>query len=231
MRLDRFISNYTEYSRRDVKARILQARVKVDGRTIKSCKHAVDDSMCVQLDDEVIKARYTRYFMLNKPTGYLSVTADPDHKIALDLINEEYKENLHIAGRLDMDTTGLLLITEDGDWSHRITAPKNRKPKVYRVGTAEAIPEAAIKTFADGLLLKSDDKITLPAQLEILSPKEARLTIYEGRYHQVKRMFGAIGNRVTALHREKVGEIVLDEALKPGEYRALTEAEVNSVNA
>jgi 16S rRNA pseudouridine516 synthase len=131
-----------------------------------------------------------------------------------------------VAGRLDIDTTGLVLLTDDGDWSHRITSPRHRCSKTYRAVLAEPLDESAVTRFAEGLLLRNEGKKTLPAELELLSPTEARLTLSEGRYHQVKRMFAALGNRVVALHRERIGAVALDAGLQPGQWRELTAQEI-----
>jgi 16S rRNA pseudouridine516 synthase len=136
------------------------------------------------------------------------------------------RTNLHLAGRLDRATTGLLLLTNDGLWSRRITAPEQKIPKVYRVTTAETINPEAETRFAAGIWLAREGVLTSPARLERISPCEAHLTIYEGRHHQVKRMFAAIGNAVTALHRESMGSIRLDPDLAPGQYRPLTATEL-----
>ena len=132
-------------------------------------------------------------------------------------------------GRLDLDTTGIVLITDDGQWSHRISSPKHHVAKTYRVWTADAIPASAIEQFAQGVMLRSETNPTLPATLEILGEKEALLTIQEGRYHQVKRMFAAIGNKVDKLHRQQIGNITLPDDLAEGAYRALTAAELEQL--
>jgi 16S rRNA pseudouridine516 synthase len=147
----------------------------------------------------------------------------------LDLIHEPDKEDLHIAGRLDFNTTGLMLITNDGSWSRRLTQPKTKLPKVYYVETEQEIgPQYALK-FTEGLYFAFEDLTTQPADLAVLGPTCARLSIVEGRYHQVKRMFGHFDNKVLRLHRESMGPLVLDSALKPGEYRALRTEEIQLI--
>jgi 16S rRNA pseudouridine516 synthase len=166
---------------------------------------------------------------LHKPAGCVSATRDPQHPTVLDLIHEPDKDELHIAGRLDFNTTGLMLITNDGSWSRRLTQPQTKLPKVYYVETEQDIgPEYAIK-FNEGLYFAFEDLTTQPAGLELLEPKCARLSIVEGRYHQVKRMFGHFDNKVLRLHRERMGSLVLDDTLKPGEYRPLTDEEIGSI--
>lgn len=170
-----------------------------------------------------------RYIMLHKPLDTVCTSLDDDPRSVLALLDVDKPEQLHIAGRLDVDTTGLVLITDDGNWSHRITSPKKTCGKRYRVKLAEPVDEGVINVFAQGVMLKDETRVTLPAQLEILTPQEVLLTLREGKYHQVKRMFAAMGNRVVGLHREQIGEIALDPSLEEGEWRPLTSQEVASV--
>ncbi len=226
MRLDRFLSNNTGLSRKTVRQHLAKRQVKVEGEVITDGARHIPAFCHVELLGETIHQRRARYLMLHKPRGYLSATQDKQHPTALDLIDEPLKETLHIAGRLDLHTSGLLLLTDDGQWSRQITAPKQKVPKVYQVETADPIHPDTAARFAQGIYFQYEDLTTSPAQLEQLGERCCRLTIYEGRYHQVKRMFGALGNRVVALHRESVGNIHLDPALQPGQYRPLSEAEI-----
>tara|TARA_B110000037_G_scaffold166647_1_gene188525 strand:+ start:1360 stop:1863 length:504 start_codon:yes stop_codon:yes gene_type:complete len=164
--------------------------------------------------------------MLNKPRGYLSATSDLQHPTVMDLIDLPPDEKLHIGGRLDRGTTGLLLITNDGNWSRRITEPGLKKPKTYLVETEAPITPQYQELFTQGIHLMPEDITTQPAQLEILAERKARLTIYEGRYHQVKRMFYRFENKLVSLHRERMGDIHLDPNLELGQYRPLTPAEI-----
>ena len=168
--------------------------------------------------------------MLHKPVGYLSATSDPQHPTVMQLIPSPLREQLHIGGRLDRSSSGLLILTNDGLWSRRLTEPRIKLPKTYRVTTLRPISPETAERFAEGIYMTTEQLTTSPAQLQQLAPCEARLTIYEGRYHQVKRMFHAVGNQVVSLHRESMGAIVLDPALAAGEYRTLTTAEVASVD-
>ncbi|APU29510.1 16S rRNA pseudouridine(516) synthase [Ectopseudomonas alcaliphila JAB1] len=230
MRLDRFLSNFPRFSRQDSRLLISAGRLRVDGMVVHDPRHEVRDFQRVELDDELLQAgRSARYWMLHKPVGVVSATAHNEHHTVLDLLDEPDKHDLHLAGRLDLNTSGLLLITNDGRWSRRITQPQQRKPKVYLVDTEQPITAEYAEVFAQGLYFAFEDLTTLPAQLEVLSSHQARLTLFEGRYHQVKRMFGHFRNRVVALHRESMGEIILDPQLAPGQYRALTDAEIASV--
>ena len=149
----------------------------------------------------------------------------------LYFLDEPVAHKLHAAGRLDIDTTGLVLMTDDGQWSHRITSPRHHCEKTYLVELENPLEEGVAEQFAKGVQLHNEKDLTKPAVLEVITPTEVRLTISEGRYHQVKRMFAAVGNHVVGLHRERIGDITLDASLEPGEYRPLTEDEIASVGA
>jgi 16S rRNA pseudouridine516 synthase len=229
MRLDKFLASVTDLSRSDAKRAIKEQLVSVEGRTIVDPQYEVAADARVALEGRVLRSALPRYFMLHKPDGYVCATKDRTHRTVLDLLREDNLEALHIAGRLDVDTTGLVLLTDDGQWSHRITAPKSDCAKTYLLRTAEPIVAQAVEQFARGLFLHEEKQRLKPAQLDIIDSHNARLTISEGKYHQVKRMFGALGNAVVSLHRERVGAIVLDQQLAEGDYRPLTPAEVESV--
>ncbi|MHC8368175.1 pseudouridine synthase [Pseudomonas sp. ZT5P21] len=230
MRVDRFLSNLPRFNRKQVRLLLVEKRVRVDGNIVIDPHSEVLEFSRVEVDQEVLQAgKPARYFMLHKPPGCVSATRDPEHSTVLDLIDDPDKQDLHIAGRLDFNTTGLMLITNDGNWSRRLTQPQTKLPKVYYVETEQDIgPEYALK-FADGLYFAFEDLTTLPAELELLGPKAARLSIVEGRYHQVKRMFGHFDNKVLRLHRERMGPLVLDPALKQGEYRPLSDEEIRLI--
>ncbi|WP_460140064.1 pseudouridine synthase [Pseudomonas sp. S2_E01] len=230
MRVDRFLSNLPRFNRKQVRLLLVEKRVRIDGHTVSDPHAQVLEFSRVEVDDEVLQSgKPARYFMLHKPAGYVSATRDPQHPTVLDLILEQDTNDLHIAGRLDFNTTGLMIITNDGSWSRRLTQPQTKLPKVYYVETEEVIgPHYALK-FTEGLYFAFEDLTTQPAQLELLGPKSARLSIVEGRYHQVKRMFGHFDNKVLRLHRESMGPLVLDPALKPGEYRALRTEEIQLI--
>ncbi|CAN7649865.1 pseudouridine synthase [Pseudomonas umsongensis] len=230
MRVDRFLSNLPCFNRKQVRLLLVEKRVRIDGQTVSDPHADVREFSRVEVDDEVLQAgKALRHFMLHKPAGCVSATRDPQHRTVLDLIAEPDKDDLHIAGRLDFNTTGLMLITNDGSWSRRLTQPQTKLAKVYYVETEQDIgPEYAIK-FREGLYFAFEDLTTQPAGLELLGPKSARLSIVEGRYHQVKRMFGHFNNKVTRLHRERMGPLTLDNALKPGEYRPLSNHEIELI--
>jgi len=228
MRLDKYIGNTTDYSRKEIKRLLKAGLVTVDGDAVTDPSLHISPDQAIAIDGERLSTPGPRYFMVNKPKGYVCATKDSEHPIVLDLLDEPNKEKLQIAGRLDIDTTGLVLITDDGKWNHAITSPNRSCGKTYYVCTADDIAEETIARFARGIMLDGERRRTNPANLEILFSNEARLTINEGKYHQVKRMFGAMGNRVVELHRESVGEIVLDLDLEEGGYRALTPEEIAS---
>lgn len=230
MRVDRFLSNLPRFNRQQVRLLLVEKRVRIDGKVVSDPHAQVLEFSRVEVDGDVLQVgKPARYFMLHKPPGCVSATRDPQHPTVLDLIQEPDKEDLHIAGRLDFNTTGLMLITNDGSWSRRLTQPQTKLPKVYYVETEQVIgPEYALK-FAEGLYFAFEDLTTQPAGLDVLGPTSARLSIVEGRYHQVKRMFGHFDNKVLRLHRESMGPLVLDNALKPGEYRALRTEEIQLI--
>lgn len=228
MRLDRFLSNLPSLNRKSVRLALASGRVQVDGQTTSDPHHEVREFSCVALDGEILQAgKAARYFMLHKPEGCVSATVDTQHPTVLDLLDEPDRHELHIAGRLDFNTTGLMLITNDGQWSRRLTQPQTKMPKVYYVETEQPIDERYAATFAAGMYFSFENITTQPAQLTLLGPRSARLTIVEGRYHQVKRMFGHFDNKVLRLHRENIGELALDSALAPGSYRALHATEIS----
>ncbi len=200
--------------------------MRVNGTLANDARLEVRVFDTVQIDDEVIQAGLpARYLMLHKPPGYVSATEHHEHPTVLDLIGEP--GGLHLAGRLDLNTTGLVLLTNDGQWSRRLTLPDRRHAKVYRVETENPIDPRCIDAFAQGLYFAYEGITTLPAELEILEPKLARLTLHEGRYHQVKRMFGHFRNKVTRLHREAIGPLNIS-GLAPGMFRPLTSAEIDA---
>ncbi|KTC10696.1 16S rRNA pseudouridine(516) synthase [Pseudomonas marginalis ICMP 11289] len=227
MRLDRFLSNLPRFNRKDVRLALVSGRVTVDGQITRDPHHDVREFSCVAFDGEILQTgKAQRYFMLHKPQGCVSATVDPQHPTVLDLLDEPDKHELHIAGRLDFNTTGLMLITNDGHWSRRLTQPQTKLPKVYYVETEQLIDERYITRFAEGFYFPFENITTQPAQLSVLGPRCARLSIVEGRYHQVKRMFGHFDNKVLILHRERMGDLSLSPELEPGSYRALHAAEI-----
>lgn len=226
MRLDKFICDCTGLTRSQAGKLIRQGLVLVDQQLCKQPATQLKPEQQVELEGEALELTGPRYFVMHKPAGYVCSTDDPDHNTVFVLMDEPRLDKLHTVGRLDLDTTGLLLITDDGQWSHKISSPKHECAKTYRAWLADPVDESAIQLFAEGVMLRGEKHLTKAAELEIIHPQECLLTIHEGRYHQVKRMFAAIGNKVEKLHREKIGDFVLDvNTLAEGEYRHLTPAE------
>ena len=213
--------------RNQARQRVVERRVTVDG--VPAAQHDLEVTRFsrVELDGRIVQApERLLHLMMHKPVGVVSATSDAEHRTVIDLIDDPDKASLHLVGRLDRNTSGLVLLTNNGRWSKPLMDPSRKIPKVYLVETRDPIPAEAIAAFAAGFYFHTEDLTTRPADLEILGERRARLTLHEGRYHQVKRMFHRIGNRVTALHRKSVGGIVLPDELKPGEWRALTPEEI-----
>lgn len=226
VRLDYFISHSAGLSRKQVKILIGKGHVSVEGFAAVKANTQVADHDKVWLDGRLVQFSNDRYIMLNKPPGVVCSTDDPDHPTVMKLLAAEEQHRLHIAGRLDLDTTGLILLTTDGQWSHQITSPNSDCPKCYRVTLEHALTDEARKTLEEGVLLRGEPEKTRPAVVEIIAKDVIHLTITQGKYHQVKRMMAAVENRVLALHRVSVGAVQLDASLAPGEYRLLSESEV-----
>lgn len=229
MRLDKFLSQNSDSSRSLIQQAIKAGRVCVNDVIAKKGDQKLLGDEIITLDGNLVEPFKIRYLMLHKPLGYVCANSDSDYPVVVDLIRMPRWQELQIVGRLDIDTTGLVLLTDDGQWNHRITSPRHECDKVYRVTTANPITTETAELFAAGVQLNGEKAPTRPAQLELISSHEARLKIQEGKYHQVKRMFAAAGNLVVALHRESIGKIQLDPRLAPGEYRALTQEEIMSV--
>ncbi|WP_435693226.1 pseudouridine synthase [Rubritalea sp.] len=200
-----------------MRQKIDAGHAKVNGAVETFHRTEVDQFTTVEFDGKTLQEREAIYLMLYKPAGYLSATTDPEHPTVIELIDEPYAADLHIVGRLDRASTGLLLLTNDGRWSRALTEPDKKVPKVYEVTLRDPIPENATDIFDEGIYFAFEDLTTSPVELEILEEKLAKITLYEGRYHQIKRMFHAIGNKVTSLHRESIGELNLGH-LKEGQY-------------
>ncbi|MGV3043012.1 pseudouridine synthase [Staphylococcus rostri] len=226
MRLDKFLANMGVGTRNEVKVLLKKGQVKVNGDIVKSPKTKIDAAQDkVMVGGERIGYEPYVYLMLHKPAGVISATEDDIHRTVLDLIDDYKHLALFPVGRLDKDTEGLLLITNDGAFNHRIMSPNKHVPKRYYVELEKAIVPEAIEVFKAGIELK--EGLLKPAELEILEPSNtARVTIHEGKYHQVKRMFHAVDNEVVYLKREAIGALALDPTLAKGDYRQLTPSEV-----
>ena len=225
MRLDKLLAHLNCGSRKEVQAMIRAGRVQVDGAVERDPAAKVDaDTAQVVLDGQAQHYQAQRYFMLNKPAGVITASRDARHDTVLELFPEEMRRGLFAVGRLDKDTEGLLLVTDDGALSHALMSPARHVDKVYEAEVdGELLPDAAAR-FAAGLTLK-DGTVCRPAQLEAapdLGENWVRVTLREGKYHQVKRMIAAVGGTVTRLRRVKLGGLALDPALAPGDFRALS---------
>ncbi|QIM66909.1 16S rRNA pseudouridine(516) synthase [Mannheimia granulomatis] len=229
MRLDKFIAENTGLTRSQAAKVLKSGEVTVNGNIEKSgaVKISQEDEICYQ-GEHLNWMEEGQYFMLYKPQGYICSHDDGEYPTVFHFFDYPLMSKLHTAGRLDVDTTGLVLLTDDGKWSHRVTSPKYHCEKTYLVTLADPVEDFYAEKLAEGILLRGEKEPTLPAQLEILDDYNVNLTISEGRYHQVKRMFAALGNKVEALHRWRIGDVVLDENLNEGEFRSLTQAEIES---
>ncbi|OOS01703.1 16S rRNA pseudouridine(516) synthase [Canicola haemoglobinophilus] len=228
MRLDKFLAENTGLTRSQATKALRQSAVTINGKIEKSgaTKVTAQDEIC--FEGEVLPwVEAGQYIMFYKPQGYVCSNDDGDYPTIYQFFDYPLNNKLHSAGRLDVDTTGLVLLTDDGQWSHRITSPKHQCEKTYLVTLADPVEDHYQQACAEGILLRGEKMLTKPAKLEILDDYNVNLTISEGRYHQVKRMFAALGNKVVGLHRWKIGHIELDEQLQEGEFRSLTEDEIN----
>lgn len=229
MRLDRFLSHATGYSRREVRLLIRAGRVRVGESITTAAGAQVSAGQAVWVDGRPVELPGPIYLMLHKPAGVVSATCDARQATVTDLLPADIAERVHPVGRLDKDTTGLLLLTDDGDWSHRVTSPRHGCEKRYRARLADPLEEAAEGALLAGVALRGDKRPARASMLEPLADREVRIGVTEGRYHLVRRMFAALGNRVTALHREQIGGLVLDPELAPGQWRSLTDQERDAV--
>ncbi|MCI8419770.1 MAG: rRNA pseudouridine synthase [Oscillospiraceae bacterium] len=230
-RLDKLLAATGRWSRREAKALVREGRVLVDGVPALRAEDKVDPDRSTVLVDggDIGYARHV-YVMLHKPAGVLSATEDPRQETVLDLLPPELKKRgLFPVGRLDKDTEGLLLLTDDGDLAHRLLSPKKHVDKVYQARLDRPLGEADRDAFARGILLE-DGYRCMAAELELLGDgTEVRIVLREGKFHQVKRMTAARGSQVLSLKRLRMGPLVLDEALAPGQWRRLTPAEVQAL--
>lgn len=231
MRLDKFLSKATELSRKESKRILHAGEVTVNEQAVRDPGLHVDivNDEVMWAGEPLSVAAGNRYILLYKPEGFECTLKAKEHPIVTELIAVPELGSLRIAGRLDVDTTGALLLSDDGKWLHRVTSPKHEHAKIYELTLADPMDEAAqanaIKEVARGILLEGEHEETKPATLEFIDETHARLTLEQGKYHQVKRMMGYFGNRVTELHRASIGHITL-EGLDKGDSRFLTPQEV-----
>ena len=231
MRLDKFISKATELSRRDCKKILHAGEVTVNGRVVKDSSQHVDEvNDDIEWAGEALSvATGNRYLLLYKPEGFECTLKPKEHPIVTELIDVPQLSSLRIAGRLDVDTTGALLLSDDGGFLHRVTSPKHHVAKVYELTLADPMSEEqqafAITELAKGVMLEGEYDKTKPAELSFFDDTHATLVLTEGKYHQVKRMMGYFGNKVVELHRASIGTITL-EGLEKGESRFLSDADI-----
>ena len=227
-RLDRFISQRSAFKQADTRLLIAQKRILLDGQVANSIQQQVTQFTHVLLDGQCLQQKQALYLMLHKPKGVVCATQDHQHPTVLDLLEHPHKDQLHIVGRLDLNTTGLVLLTNDGTWSRTISLPQTGLAKTYEVTLAQPVTAEYVEVFRQGIYFAYEGITTQPAELEIDSAHTARLTLTEGKYHQVKRMFGHCQNEVLALHRASVGALTL-AGLAVGHSRELTEAELRTL--
>ena len=232
IRLDKFLSEMSGWTRSEVKKIVRTGSVTVDGNEVKKPETKIDEKLSiVSVDGRQIKYNKYEYYMLNKPKGFVSATTDREHKTVVDIISSSEKKDLFPVGRLDIDTEGLLLITNDGELAHRLLAPKNHVEKTYYVEVSGILDDVDVDAVEKGLDI-GEEKNTIPAKMEILKTdiqnniSSCYLTIHEGKFHQVKRMMKKLGKTVTYLKRVSMGSLILDSKLKKGTYRKLTEQEI-----
>ena len=225
-RLDKILVSQNIGSRREVQKLIRSKRVEVDGDIITKPEFKLDPEKCtVKVDGQALAVKMNIYLMLNKPQGFVSATQDNLNRTVLELVPEEYRrKGLFPAGRLDKDTEGLMILTDDGDFAHRILSPKNHVPKIYYAQLDKTPDEKDVQSFKQGIVLKDGTRF-LPAELEVLGEREARVKICEGKFHQVKKMFAARSIKVTYLRRDFIGGLGLDGNLPKGICRELTKTE------
>ncbi len=232
-RLDKTIASQGKYSRREAQELIKSGAVKVNSITVRDRGAKADDENdIITVNGEQLDFHRFVYLMLNKPKGVVSATYDSNEKTVIDLVTKEYKgRKLFPAGRLDITTTGFVLITDDGDFAHRILSPKNHIEKTYEARLAERVNDEQIKAVCEGIVLK-DGTECLPAKVSVIEDGNKPLVeikICEGKYHQIKRMYAAAGNGVIELKRTQMGGLMLDSSLKEGECRLLVPEEVKTI--
>ena len=228
-RLDKILSEAGVAGRKELKDMIRMGRVQVNGIAVTKADQKFDETqVTITVDGEVVDTEKYVYYMLHKPEGVVTATEDGEHKTVLDLFPEALqKRGLFPVGRLDKDTTGLLILTNDGDYAHRIISPKTHVSKRYMAQTDGIADAADAAAFAEGIVLR-DGTACLPAGLEVTGTDICYVTLLEGKYHQVKRMLASRGKPVVKLHRCSIGALSLDESLRAGEFRRMTAEEVEN---
>ncbi|SYV96841.1 Pseudouridine synthase [Mycoplasmopsis edwardii] len=226
IKLEKFISNNTNYSRSEIKNLMKQGKITINEQVIKSSV-LISKNDIIKVNNNVIEDLSNVYILMNKPANYVCANRDSLHKTVFDLLDPKYQnlEDLHTVGRLDIDTEGLLIITNDGELTHNLLAPKKHVPKTYFVRVDGEIKPELVDEFKNGVDIK-EDKITKPSELIILKKNEANLTISEGKFHQIKRMFQKFDLKVIYLKRIKFNNLDLPNNLKLGEYKLIAKDEL-----
>ena len=225
-RLDRFIAKTLGIGRGDTRALVAQKRLWVDGKLAQACDQLIHHFSTIRLDQRILQEKTAHYIMLNKPKGMVSATKDDKHPTVIHLIHTEYKAQLHIVGRLDFNSTGLILLTNDSRWSETLMQAQRKVSKHYHVHLSQLITDDMIEAFAKGIYFPFENSVTAPAQLKKLDNFNAEVILTEGKYHQIKRMFGHFQNQVLSLKSTQIGQLKLDPSLASGEYRSLKTEEV-----
>ena len=228
-RLDRFISQELCIKKQDVRLLIAQNRVQVDNKKALSVDQIISNFSRVEVDGQLLQCNTPHYIMINKPINVVSATKDAQHKTVIDLLPFTFKHDLHIVGRLDLKSTGLLLLTNDSRWSRQLMSPESKVSKQYRVTLEETVTADYVEAFEKGMYFSYEDITTRPVKLKIISNHVAELELTEGRYHQIKRMFGRFRNPVLELHRFAIGNLSLDANLASGESRLLSKTEMEKI--
>ncbi len=230
-RLDRFLNQTLGLSRSTVRMFLAQGRILVEGREASAGNQQVDQFTRIAIDGEALPCQTPIHLKLHKPPGVLCATRDAVHTTVIDLLQHPARDTLHLVGRLDRASTGLVLLTNDGRWSRALMSPEAAVEKVYEVRVRDPLTLQMVEAFAAGMHFAYENITTLPARLEILDDTLARVTLVEGRYHQIKRMFGRFRNPVLALHRVRIGAVTLPTDLGEGSNCALDEEELRATGA
>lgn len=225
-RLDRFLMGRLQLPHKTVQRLLASGQVGVNGAVVRSGQRPVDEFDRIECQGQLLQQRQPLYLMLHKPVGLLSATFDPQHSTVLDLIDHPQRLELQLVGRLDLNSSGLLLLTNDGRWARQLMAPEAKVAKHYQVTLGQPLTQDYVQAFAQGFYFAYEDLTTAPVRLQITGDRSAELWLTEGKYHQIKRMFGRFRNPVLSLHRLAIGPLQLDPGLAPGQWRALRACEL-----
>jgi 16S rRNA pseudouridine516 synthase len=228
LRLDKLLADTGRWSRKEARELVRQGRVRVNGTIVKKSEEKVEtEQLLLEVNGEGITWQRFTYLMMNKPAGVLTATRDRREKTVLDLLPQAYqRQELRPVGRLDKDTEGLLLLTNDGELAHRLLAPKSHVDKVYYAEIDGTVDESDARAFSEGMILEDDGLVCQSAQLRSLGEGRCEVTLREGKYHQVKRMLAQRGKPVRYLKRLAMGGVILDKSLEIGQFRPLSETEL-----